>query len=76
MSHGIEPTQMDEWRRKNRTRIFVEERLLDMRDISVLFFRGLKSGIDVAESVAKVSLTKQVLLCSLALGVLAFLLLY
>jgi hypothetical protein len=33
MSHGLMPTQMEEYQRKHRIRFFVEGRILEVRDI-------------------------------------------
>ena len=43
MSYGLMPSQMEEWKRKNKIRYFVEDRLLEARDI----FLYLKSVFEM-----------------------------
>jgi hypothetical protein len=51
MSYGLQPKQMDEWRDKHLFRCFFEDRVLELRDISLHIWSSVTGFSDLISKI-------------------------
>ena len=75
MSYGLEPTQMEEWRRKHRVRYFMESLLLDAKDVLVGIFGLIVMLNTFYKRVRSVRIEKSILLYGVLFALLSMVML-
>lgn len=77
MNHGIEPTHMQEMRKRQWLRLFVEERIVDIQFVFMYFLHKVYNFFSVLNSIKKfiISHRKYTAIVLLALTVFAIMML-
>ncbi len=47
MSYGLQPSQNEEWKKKHMIRFVIEERIIEIQDLTLYFFIQLSKGFDL-----------------------------